>query len=554
LPAKVTQLSFLGDAKTIDTPDQDNSPRTYKGLYAMHKYWSKKPHNLIANYIKRFSFPGDIVLDSFCGSGVTVVESVRLGRRAIGIDINPTAVLVTQMGLSRVDIPALQRDFDALREEIKPIIDALYRTQCLHCGNPNATVTHTIWEDEEPKEVWYECSQCGERKGIRDGLANDLEAAHHPTKPPRWYPTTQLIENSRINAKAGMQVSDLFTPRALTGLSLLLERIRQIKDDDTRSVLEFCFNASLSQASKMVFVIRRRGKTSGSNGQGRAEVGSWVIGYWVPSEHFEINVWRCFENRFNRVRRGKKQVNAVIPASYVQCSCFEDINQVEEGYWLKQGTATDLPIPDATIDYALIDPPHGNRMPYLELSLMWNSWLGLACDWEQEMVISESKSRQKDIRDYQERLAVSLGELWRVLKPEKYASIIFNSLDDDTWLSLLNACLAAGFVVQEIQPLAYSANSVVQDTRKQALKTDFVITCQKQVPKQHHEIDFVNDGSELASEISGYLSLCGDGAETYKILNHLFVSGVSRGRIYKISMILNTLETNFEFKHGRWCL
>lgn len=551
---KVTQLSFLGDAKTIDTPSREHLPETYKGLYAMHKYWSKKPYNLIANYIKRFSSPGDIVIDSFCGSGVTVVESVRLGRRAIGIDINPMAVLITQMGLSHLDIQALQRDFNVLGKEMKPIIDALYRTECLRCENLNAIVTHTIWEDGQPKEVWYECSQCGERKGIRTGLANDLQAAYHPTKHPSWYPTTQLIENSRINAKADMQVSDLFTPRALVGLSLLLEGIRQIKDDDTRSVLEFCFNASLPQASQMVFVIRRRGKTSGSNGQSRAEVGSWVIGYWVPFEHFEINVWRCFENRFKRVKKGKREVNAVIPASSVQCFSFENINLVKEGYWVKQGTATDLPIPDSTIDYALVDPPHGNRMPYLELSLMWNSWLGLICDWEQEIVVSESRSRQKDIQDYQKRLAVSLGELWRVLKPEKYASIIFNSLDDDTWLSLLNACLASGFVIREIQPLTYSANSVVQDTRKQALKTDFVITCQKQVPKQYREVDFINDGLELVSEISGYLARCRNGVETYQILNHLFVSGVPREEIYRISTILNTLKTNFKFKQGRWYL
>ncbi|MEA3340245.1 MAG: DNA methyltransferase, partial [Chloroflexota bacterium] len=84
------QLSFLQNIGMKDLK-KDKLPKTYKGIYAMHKYWSKKPYNLIADYIERFSSPGDIVLDSFCGSGVTVVESVRLGRRAIGIDINPVA-------------------------------------------------------------------------------------------------------------------------------------------------------------------------------------------------------------------------------------------------------------------------------------------------------------------------------------------------------------------------------------------------------------------------------------------------------------------------------
>ncbi len=519
----------------------------------MHKYWSKKPYNLIASYIKRFSSPGDIVLDSFCGSGVTVTESVRFKRRSIGIDINPVALLITKMGLSRVDIQSLQKEFDVLRKDTKPIIDALYWTECPTCRNTNTVVTHTIWEKRHPKEVWYACVQCGIRKGVKTGSDEDLQAAYRPTELPGWYSSERLIENSRINAKAGMRVSDLFTPRALVGLSWLLQRIRQIEDGDIRSVLEFCFNATLPQASKMVFVIRRRGKKTGSNSKERAEVGSWVIGYWTPPEHFEINVWRCFENRFRRVKKGKKEVNAIVPESATRYFGFDDLYQATEGYWIEQGTATDLPIPTSTIDYALIDPPHGNRIPYLELSLMWNSWLGFECDWEEEIVISESKSRRKDIEDYRKRIATSICELWRVLKPEKYASIVFNSLDDETWLSLVNACLVAGFVIQEIRPLAYSANSVVQDTRKQALKTDFVITCQKRDPRQQHEVEFNDSVSELFCMISNYLTPCKNGAETYQILNHLFVSSISMGKVYRVSQILNLLETRFTFREGRWC-
>ncbi len=549
---KTFQLSLWEDVEVIPAPDPETLPKTYRGLYAMHKYWSKKPHNLIANYIARFSSSGDLVIDSFCGSGVTVIESVRLGRRAIGIDINPTAVFITRMGLSHIDIQKLQKDFYALRTEAKPIIDDLYQTRCLQCGNPNGIITHTIWEQEQPQEVWYDCARCKTRKGIRPGTIDDVLAAHQPAQSPAWYPTTLLIENSRINAKAGMRVSDLFTPRALVGLSLLLERIRHIQDDDTRSVLEFCFNAALPQASKMVFVIRRRGKTSGSNSQGKAEVGSWVIGYWTPTEHFEINVWRCFENRFRRIRQGKKEINAIIPASACQCLDFQALNHSTEGYWVKQGTATDLEIPDSTIDYALVDPPHGNRMPYLELSLLWNSWLGLASDWGKEIVVSEAKSRQKDIQDYQERLTGSFNELWRVLKPNKHASIVFNSLDDETWLSLLNACSNAGFVIQEIQPLAYSANSVIQDTRKLALKSDLVITCQKQLPRRRYSIEFSNRQPQLVDEIANYLSQHNNGAETCDILNHIFVANVPRKKVYRISEVLEILETRFSYRKGRW--
>lgn len=549
---QVTQLSLLDHKKHIVLEQNKDLPKTYKGLYAMHKYWSKKPYNLVANYIERFSSPGDIVLDSFCGSGVTVIESVRLKRRAVGIDINPIAVSITEMGLMSVDIKQLKQHFYDLRQALEPLVAKLYRTECLKCGNPDALITHTIWKDETPQEVWYTCAQCKTRKDVRPASEIDEKAASSPVEPPRWYPTDLLMPNSRINAKKGMRVSDLFTNRALIVLSTLFERISQIQDKNIKSVMESCFSGALPQASKLVFVIRRRGKTTGDIEDGKAEVGSWVIGYWTPPEHFESNAWRCFENRFKRIVRGKEEVNAVIPSSVAKCSDFEDLSRVQEGYWVDVGTATDLAIPDDAIDYAFIDPPHGNRIPYLELSLIWNAWFKAKGNWENEIIVSEAKDRQKDVVDYKNRLLMAFSELWRVLKANKFISVAFNSLDDETWLSLLNACLEVGFEVSEIKPLAYSARSVVQDNRKNALKTDFVITCKKQVPKKAATIKYNRKYEDVSDEIAAYLAQSVDGAETYQLLNHLFIINIPTGKIYRISQILKILDNEFAFNNGRW--
>jgi DNA modification methylase len=553
------QLSFFEQSEIEDIPrEADNlggeRPETYKGMYAMHKYWSKKPHNLVARYIQRFSERGEIILDAFCGSGVTVTEGVRLGRRAIGIDINPTAVICTKMGLEHVDTKALKKSLDFLRHQVANEIDKLYYTECPKCGSPNAIATHTIWENDQPKEIWVMCEACKTSKGIKKPSENDRRSALVPPSVQVWYPTVELVENHRINAKSGTRICDLFTSRALASLSLLLEKIRQIEDEKTKAVMEFCFSATLPQASKMVFVIRRRGRANGSGGNGKAEVGSWVIGYWIPSEHFEIHVWRCFENRFRRILRGKQEVNQVIPSTIKECSSFDELNQTQQGYWVDQGTATSLSIPTESIDYIFTDPPHGNRIPYLELSLMWNAWLGLDFEWENEIVVSEAKSRKKDAKDYQDRLEIAFGELGRVLKPDKYISVAFNSLDDDTWLSLLNTLLAAGFEIAEVSPLEYSARSVVQDTRKNALKTDFVITCQKRTPKRIHKISFSHSQTQLEDSVQDYLSSRKNGAETYEILNHLLIGNIPNGIVFKVSRIMETLETIAFSTHGKWHL
>lgn len=46
------------------------------------------PEELPRRVIKLLSFPGDLVLDPFCGSGTTVIVAHQLGRRAVGFDIS----------------------------------------------------------------------------------------------------------------------------------------------------------------------------------------------------------------------------------------------------------------------------------------------------------------------------------------------------------------------------------------------------------------------------------------------------------------------------------
>jgi len=47
------------------------------------------PEELPLRCIKASTKPGDIVLDPFCGTGTTGVACKRLGRKFVGIEINP---------------------------------------------------------------------------------------------------------------------------------------------------------------------------------------------------------------------------------------------------------------------------------------------------------------------------------------------------------------------------------------------------------------------------------------------------------------------------------
>src|SRR2546426_10682551 len=63
--------------------------------YGVHPYFTRRPANVVRDYIERYTRVGDVVLDSFGGTGVTAIEALLLGRKAIHNDLNPFANFIT---------------------------------------------------------------------------------------------------------------------------------------------------------------------------------------------------------------------------------------------------------------------------------------------------------------------------------------------------------------------------------------------------------------------------------------------------------------------------
>jgi site-specific DNA-methyltransferase (adenine-specific) len=59
-----------------------------------------KPEWLMIQAIDAFTLPDDVVLDPFCGSGTTGVACLRLGRRFVGFELNPSHAQTTRERLA----------------------------------------------------------------------------------------------------------------------------------------------------------------------------------------------------------------------------------------------------------------------------------------------------------------------------------------------------------------------------------------------------------------------------------------------------------------------
>ncbi|MBN2390343.1 MAG: site-specific DNA-methyltransferase, partial [Anaerolineae bacterium] len=76
-----------------------NSP-----IYNAHSYHTKVPPEGIVPYIEHYTDPGDLVLDPFCGSGMTGVAALMAGRHAILNDLSPAAVHIAHNYTTPVDV------------------------------------------------------------------------------------------------------------------------------------------------------------------------------------------------------------------------------------------------------------------------------------------------------------------------------------------------------------------------------------------------------------------------------------------------------------------
>jgi hypothetical protein len=71
--------------------------------------------------------PGAWVLDPFCGSGTTLLESAHIGWNAIGVDVNPLGELIanSKVAAFNVDPSAVARECDALARRLKSPPDGI---------------------------------------------------------------------------------------------------------------------------------------------------------------------------------------------------------------------------------------------------------------------------------------------------------------------------------------------------------------------------------------------------------------------------------------------
>lgn len=436
----------------IDTP---------ASIYSMHKYWGKKPGKELKQLIEKYSNEGDCIFDPFSGYGGIGIESILLNRNVILNDLNPMANFISATIMNHdVDLVNFFNLFNKIKHEYDSFSETWYSYK-------NAEIL-TILRDKNDTPLRIRIkdkntSKISEKELTDEEISNFLkeEKEHSITN---WYPKQTLIKNSRICVKNDMKISDLFPKRALICHSYLYDLILKLENSVEKDLLKMAFTANLANCSKLVPPINSRGEMA---------QGAWMTGYYIGEKYLENNVFHYFENRVNKIIKGKKDLDA-----------FLNYKPRIGKYSILNNDAKHLSIESETVDFVFTDFPYGDTVPYFEQSQIWNAWLNFTVDYSNEIVISDSPDRNKSINEFEDDINMAISEIYRVLKPQSYFVFTFHSLYGNEWNALSNALAKNGFKFVESKLLSQKTYTPRQLNRKKSIKGDLLVVYKKEDIKQ----------------------------------------------------------------------
>jgi hypothetical protein len=148
-------------------------------LYRAHSYHTKIPHLAIVPSILHYTKPGDIVLDGFCGSGMTGVAAQWCGtappeyrkeleilwdkegreppewgaRRAILNDLGPAATFIAANYNIPFDVKQFAKAAQDILDEIEEELGWMYETTHSD-GETKCRINYTVWSEV------FSCPEC----------------------------------------------------------------------------------------------------------------------------------------------------------------------------------------------------------------------------------------------------------------------------------------------------------------------------------------------------------------------------------------------------------
>ena len=495
-------------------------------VYDAHTYHTKVPPQGICSLIEHYTRPGDVVLDPFCGSGMTGVAATSLGRKVLLSDLSPAAVFIAYNLNTPIDHNRYLNAVQAVLDRCKDVERNLYTTHCRICHQPTPML-YMVWsfgmicnECNQEFVLWdvarderesvreskilaeFECPHCGKlikKRGLKRTKRYAVSVGYRCcgaglkecTAPPDdfdlqlleqleggppeglWYPQDLFQDgvNTRQPIAANITFVDkAYTPRALYAMALLWDIASTWPEEDLRNKLRFTITSLYQRVT--VFSEFRFWGGSGN-----------TANYNVPAIMNEQNVFTTFERKadtiswyFREAAPGNRNVEVSTQSA---CSLSQ--------------------LPNESIDYIFTDPPFGANINYSEMNFLWESWLRKKTDTREEAIVN--KFQNKDYDDYQKILCRAFCEMRRVLKRDSWLTVVFHNSSEKAWNAIQTSLDEAGFSIEGTQTFDKKHGTFKMFVSDNAVGYDLVLHCRKSSKAVNYlDTHTAADGHENARE------------------------------------------------------
>ncbi len=476
-------FDYMG--RTILPPKLKVRKQAASRHFGVHGYFTKQAWNIVQEYIKNFTNHGDLVLDPYGGSGVTAIEALMTGRRAINIDLNPLSVFLVKNLIRPVDLRALKEEFQKVKKK---------------------------FERNKPQ--------------TEDEIEEALNKYPYPSG-------NKLMKNADVDS-----VEELFTNEQLAQLAYLKHLIISIKNEAIKKSLLVSFSSSLTKINRTYHASKSRGRNAGN------AAAFAYYRYRIAKSETHLDVIKTFEGKFKYLLRAKKDLAPLI-----------DNDTFKNDIKVYKGTATNLEkIVDASIDYIYTDPPYGSKIPYLDLSVMWNAWLDLdVTEEDYALEAIEGGEHDKSEDDYAELLKKSIEEMYRVLKFNRWMSFVFAHKDPKFWHLIVQTAEKVGFeYAGAVQQNNGQASFKKRQNPFSVLSGQLIINFKKvETPEAIHRVSLGADIYDIVIETIESVIARNEGASLELINDELIMKGLELGFLDILSNeykdLTPILQENFEY-------
>ncbi len=478
-------------------------------VYTSMKYWGKKPHNVWYEYIKNYVPNGGIFLDPFAGSGMSGIEAVRAGKKAVCLDINPLTTFLFDVYCSNFNIDSFHNEVNRILKIIK---NSNKYKQCF-LYNDKLILHNAKYKNGECYEVCFvsedekiRITSCPSKADI------DIIKKSQTLKVPFEFPKKKFRDSIAFSPAFKKKIKDsynnLFSRRNLIVLSLIFHEILHVENRDLQKQLLLAFIQSVHLCTKMCVPRNKKTCRDFSTSWGRAA-------YFLSSSEMEMNPLLVFYH--NCI--GKQSVSSTLKALIDYAGPLRGMNitldnnidfsaDIDLWYGIKDSRTLSKLFSSNSIDFVLTDPPYGGLVQYLDLSYVWLAWLEIYNPiysplYELEITVN----RDKTINDFRIDLSKVLSEISMKCKDEAKVVLTFNNKKLPVWNALLGAISDSEYLIENVvyQQNLRSGESNVND-KYGSSSCDFYIRCVKNKSIIKKDKNFSLD-SCIVNEIKAIIQL-----------------------------------------------